>query len=122
MTNVRQTQLKLSTIVLALAMVAATAASVRAATATWDPNTEPNLAGYKLSYGTQPGVHTVVFDVGKVTSYPFNPPPGQRYYVVVQAYNTAGELSEKSAEVIVEIPLSGAPIIITPPTGPPPGG
>ena len=122
MTNVRQTHLKLSTIVLALAMVAATAASVRAATASWDPNKEPDLAGYKLSYGTTSGVHTVVLDVGKVTSYPFNPPAGQRYYIVVQAYNTAGELSEKSAEVIVEIPLSGAPIIITPPAGPPSGG
>ena len=120
MTNVRQAQLKLSTIVLALAMVAGTAAVARAATATWDPNTEPDVAGYKLSYGTQSGVHTVVFDVGKVTSYPFNPPAGQRYYVVVQAYNTAGELSEKSAELIVDIPLSGAPIIVTPPSGGPP--
>ena len=122
MTNVRQTQLKLSTIVLALAMVAGTAAVVGAATASWDPNTEPDLAGYRLSYGTQSGVHTVILDVGKVTSYPFNPPAGQRYYIVVQAYNTAGELSEKSAELIVDIPLSGPPIIVTPPSGPPSSG
>src|SRR5688572_5886082 len=105
----RQAPLKVSTLVLAFAMVVGTAASVRAATATWNPNTEPDLAGYKLSYGTQSGVHTVVFDVGKVTSYPFNPPPGGRYYVVVQAYNTAGELSEKSAEVVVDIPLTSEP-------------
>src|SRR5688500_4637677 len=89
----------------ALAIVVATASGVDGAIATWDANLEPDVAGYRLSYGTQPGMHTIVIDVGKVTSYPFNPPPGHRYYVVVQAYNTAGVLSEKSGEVIVDIPL-----------------
>ena len=96
--------MKLSTTVFALAIVAGTASAVGAATASWDPNTEPDVAGYKLSYGTEPGVHTVVLDVGNVTTYQFNPPPGRRYYVVVQAYNTAGELSDKSDEVSVDIP------------------
>src|SRR5688500_14849267 len=108
MATVPQTQVKLPTILLALAMVVGTAAGVRAATATWDANTEADLAGYKLSYGTQSGVHTVVLDVGKVTTYQFFPPPG-RYYVVVQAYNTAGDLSAKSAEVVVVIPTSTTP-------------
>ena len=121
MATVPQPQLKLPTIVLALAMVVVTAAGVRAATATWDPNTEPDLAGYKLSYGTQSGVHTVVLDVGRVTTYQFNPPPGHRYYVVVQAYNASGQLSNKSAEVVVDIPVStqpGSPVP-TPPATPP---
>ena len=90
---------------LALAMVAGSAAGVRAATASWDPNTEPDLAGYKLSYGMQPGVHTVVLDVGNVTTYQFNPPARARYYVVVQAYDTAGVLSAKSAEATIDIPV-----------------
>ena len=98
-------QPKVSTILLAVAIVAGTAISAGAATASWDPNTEPDVAGYTLSYGTKPGVHTVVIDVGNVTSYPFNPPLGQTYYVVVQAYNTAGEFSEKSAEVMVYMPF-----------------
>ena len=93
----------------ALAIVAGTASAVGAATASWDPNTEPDVAGYKLSYGTEPGVHTVVLDVGNVTIYHFHPPPGRRYYVVVQAYNTAGELSEKSEEVTVDIPATNQP-------------
>ena len=114
MTNARQAQLKWFRIVLALAMVVGTAAGVSAATATWDPNTETDLAGYKLSYGTQPGVHTVVVDVGKVTTYQFNPPPGRRYYVVVQAYNTAGELSAKSTEVVVDIPGTTQPGVPSP--------
>ena len=82
--------MKLSTAMIALAIVAGTASAVGAATASWDPNPEPDVAGYKLSYGTQPGVHSVVLDVGNVTTYHFNPLPGGRYYVVVQAYNTAG--------------------------------
>jgi hypothetical protein len=42
---------------------------MRAATVTWDPNSEPDLAAYTLSYGTQSGVHTVVVDVGNVTTH-----------------------------------------------------
>lgn len=93
-------------IAFALTIVVCIAAGADAATATWDRNTEPDVAGYKLSYGTQPGVHTVTIDAGNVTTCQFNPPSGQRYYVVVQAYNTAGELSEKSAEVIIDVPAT----------------
>ena len=100
--------MKLLRTLLVFTMAVGTATSVAAATATWNANTEPDLAGYKLSYGTQPGVHPTIIDVGKVTSYQFNPPPG-RYYVVVQAYNTSGELSDKSAEVVVDIPSGSQP-------------
>ena len=131
MATVPQPPPKLPALLLALAMVLGTAAGVRAATATWDPNTEPDLAGYRLSYGTQPGVHTFFVDVGLVTTYTFNPPGGQRIYVVVQAYNTAGDLSNKSAEVIVDIPgpppapgvplpAPGPPFQALPPEAPPP--
>src|SRR5687768_9361945 len=95
-------QRQLRTLLLALAIVAGTAIGAGAATASWDPNTEPDVAGYKLSYGTQPGVHTVTIDVGNVTAYTFNPPAGMRYYVVVQAYSTTGALSAKSAEVALD--------------------
>ncbi len=101
-----------------LALVAGAASVVDAATASWDPNSEPDVAGYKLSYGTESGVHTTTIDVGNVTSYQFNPAPGKRYYVVVQAYNTAGGLSDKSAEAIIDIPSPEG----TPPAGSTPGG
>ena len=118
MTSVTQGQLRAYKLLCALTIIAGTASAVSAATASWDRNSDPGVAGYKLSYGTQPGVHTVVVDVGNFTTYQFNPQPGLRYYVVVQAYNTAGELSEKSSEVIVDIPRVDIPptTINRPPT------
>src|SRR5262245_12988577 len=62
----------------ALAIVLlATATSAFAAnvTAVWDPNPEPNVSGYKLSYGTQSGVYTTTIDVGPVTSWPLTLTP-----------------------------------------------
>ena len=115
MAAVSKAQLCVLRVAFALAIVAGVASGVDAATASWDPNTEPDVAGYRLSYGTAPGVHTVTIDVGNVITYQFFPPPGRTYYVVVQAYNTAGELSEKSAEVVVDIPLPNSPPTLTQP-------
>ncbi|MEP6783769.1 MAG: hypothetical protein ABI983_08870, partial [Acidobacteriota bacterium] len=84
----------------ALALIAATASVVDAATAGWDPNPEANIAGYKLSYGTATGVYDTTIDAGNLTTLQFFPPAGKRYYVVVQAYTTTGELSAKSAEAV----------------------
>jgi hypothetical protein len=109
MISVWKTQPGFLRLALSLAIVTGAASITNAATATWDPNPEPDVTGYKLSYGTEPGVHTTTIDVGKVTTYQFFPPPGRRYYVVVQAYNAAGELSAKSAEVFVDIPLPNTP-------------
>ena len=60
-------------------------------TLAWDPNTEPDLGGYLLSYGTASGQYTTTIDLGNLTSYVFSTPnPAQRYYVALRAYNTAG--------------------------------
>src|SRR5687767_5692022 len=83
-------------------LVLSAALRTQAATLAWDPNPEPNITGYRVSYGTQPGNHTVGIEVGNVTTYEFLPPPGQRYYIVVQARNTAGLLSPKSNEVMYD--------------------
>jgi putative Ig domain-containing protein/VCBS repeat protein len=98
-----------------LATVLALASTADAAVATWSANVESDVAGYKLSYGKQSGVHTVVIDVGKVTTYTFNPPAGFRYYVVVQAYNTKGQLSDKSAEVVIDVPATNLPPAVSQP-------
>ncbi len=87
-------------LVLTWQLVAVTAAGAASATATWNANTESDIAGYRLSYGTQSGSYTTVVDVGKVTSYVVtNLTPGTTYYFAVQAYDTSGLVSGYSTEV-----------------------
>lgn len=89
---------------------------LEAATATWDRNPEPTVTNYRLSYGTQSGVHPTSINVGNVISYQFFPPPGLLYYVVVQAIDSSGNVSAKSAEAILDLSLGGAGGDATPPT------
>ncbi|PYT15718.1 MAG: hypothetical protein DMF51_06235, partial [Acidobacteria bacterium] len=67
---------------------------------TWDANTETDLAGYRIQYGTTSGNYTGTIDVGNVTSYAV---PGlvanTTYYFVVVAYDLAGNVSGRSNEV-----------------------
>src|SRR5580765_2282961 len=78
-------------------------------TASWNPNPEPNIAGYQLLYGPASGSYTTVIDVGKVTSYSFSVTGGVTYYFVLQAYNTMGVYSPYSGEVAFLVPLPSSP-------------
>ena len=80
-------------------------------TATWDRNPEPDIASYILSYGTQSGSYTTSVDVGNVTSWQLNLSGGFRYYFVIQAKNTSGLISPRSAEVFADIVGPATPII-----------
>ena len=103
-------------------------ASAEAATVTvsWDAP-EPNIAGYKLSYGTQSHSYTTTVDVGNVTTSQITTLlPGTRYYFAVQAYNTSGLLSPYSTEVWFDAPavsaalsvsLSGSGSVLSTPSG-----
>ena len=67
---------------------------------TWAANTEPDLAGYRLSYGTVPGSHPTAIDVGNVTAWRVTGlTTGLTYYFVVEAYDGAGNFSTPSAEM-----------------------
>ena len=96
-------------------MILGVALTLEAATATWDRNPEPDVIGYRLSYGTQSGQHPTIIDVGNVTSVDFFPPLGARYYVVVQARNANG-LGPKSSEVIYDTTAkpNRAPVLTQP--------
>jgi hypothetical protein len=76
------------------------AASAEAATISiaWDRNTESNLAGYIVSYGTAAGQYTQVVDVGLSTTWSLNVTDTRTYYFSVQAYNTEGLRSGYSNE------------------------
>lgn len=66
----------------------------------WDADTEPDLAGYKLYYGTVPGVYDHSVDVHNVTTYTLNAlTQGQTYYIVATAYDTSHNESGYSNEV-----------------------
>jgi hypothetical protein len=79
-------------------------------TLAWDPNPEPNIAGYRVAYGVASGVYTATLDVGNVTTYTAtNLTEGTRYYFVVYAYNASSQASPASGEVsgIVPCAVSG---------------
>jgi len=69
-------------------------------TLAWDPNTEPDLAGYKVYYGTASRVYGSPISVGKVTTYILvGLTQGQNYFYSVTARDTSGRESEYSNEV-----------------------
>jgi len=69
----------------------------------WDPNSEPDLAGYKVYYGTASSTYGSPINVGNVVTYTLTGlTQGQVYYVVVTAYDTSSNESGYSNE------LSGA--------------
>ncbi len=72
--------------------------------ATWDANTESDLAGYKLYYGTQSNNYTKTIDVGDTTAYQLdNLTVGETYYFVVTAYDSSDNESVPSTEVSAEV-------------------
>jgi Bacterial Ig domain len=83
----------------------------------WDANSEADLAGYRVRFGTKPRTYTHVLDVGKKTiSSVGNLSAGVTYFFAVTAYNTAGLESAPSNEVSVvagtkaEIPPTVKPL------------
>lgn len=73
-------------------------------TLAWDANTQPEVAGYKLYYGTAPGQYGNPVDCGNVTTCTVpNLAPGT-YYFSVTAYDASGGQSGFSNEVSTAIP------------------
>ncbi|MBN1569650.1 MAG: fibronectin type III domain-containing protein, partial [Acidobacteria bacterium] len=56
-------------------------------TLAWDPNTEPELLGYRLSYGAASGQYSTHVDVGNVTTHKVSSLPSGTYYFAVKAYS-----------------------------------
>jgi hypothetical protein len=72
----------------------------------WDSNTEEDLGGYRVHYGTYPGMYDHSIDVGMATSggnsttYTLmNLNEGQTYCIAVTAYDTSNNESDFSDEV-----------------------
>lgn len=82
---------------------------------TWNPNTENNIAGYKIYVGPSSQNYHPPIDVGNVTTWTLTGlAEGATYYFAVTAYNTSGAESGFSNEVsktFVSTPDQTAPEI-----------
>lgn len=113
-----ETKFKIFFITINLFFIGASAALAGTATLTWNANTEPDLAGYKIYYGTSPRTcgnpglngatmcgYTSSLSVGNVLTHTFNSlTNGLTYYFSVSAYDTSNNYSLFSGEVSKIIP------------------
>ncbi len=82
-------------------------------TLTWDPNSESDLAGYKIYNGNSSGNYDTNIDVGNQTSYTISGlVDGNAYYFVATAYDFSGNESDYSAEVFYSVSLVNNPPVL----------
>lgn len=99
---------------IALVLLVCTVSFVNAESITlaWDANTESDLDGYKLYYGTSTGNYLTPIDVGNVTTYELSGlDTGVTYYIALTAYDTVNNESEKSDEISASPPDTEAPSV-----------
>ena len=97
-----QTVLILGFIAFCLQPLHAAAADV---TLAWDANTEPDLEGYVVHYGTASRNYPHRFDVGNQNRHTVNGlNEGSIYYFAVTAYDTSGNESAYSTELVYAVP------------------
>ena len=100
--------LNIRTALTAIGMLVLTAASVAAVplTLAWDRNTETDVVGYLVSYGTSPGVYTTTQDAGNNTTISIDGlTRGRTYYFIVRAVSDTGGVSGPSNEVSYVVPM-----------------
>jgi VCBS repeat protein/fibronectin type III domain protein len=96
---------RFAAIIIVMLATGATAAAQTSVTLAWDPNTETNIAGYAIYYGTSAGNWPTAVNVGNVTQTTVSGlTRGQTYYFIARAYNTDGAYSGPSVEVTAQIP------------------
>jgi hypothetical protein len=108
-------------IVLIMFFIAVRPAAAAQVTLAWDANSEADLAGYRIHYGTVAGNFSNHIDVKKVTSYTVSGlTAGQTYYFAASAYDTAGNESGYSNSVSSALvsDLNIAPNAPAAPSGP----
>ena len=97
-----------------LLTIGAARAEAQSATLGWDRNTEPEVTGYLLSYGTAPGAYTKTVDVGNVDTYTVTGLDlSLDYYFAVRAYDEFGLTSDYSVEAKFPAPIPPGTTVIT---------
>jgi hypothetical protein len=82
----------------------------------WDPNSEPDIGGYRIHHGLGPRYYAFREDVGNVTNAVISLPalPGMTFFFAATAYTVDGIESDFSNEVTYDLPVQ--------PDDPPPRG
>jgi len=102
----RSVSLCLLSLILILFQLATNANSAQV-TLAWDPNTEPDVAGYKIYYGLLSGQYSDSVDVGNQTSCTLsNLQDGNTYYLAATTYDIEGYESDFSNEVVFNAPAN----------------
>jgi hypothetical protein len=79
-------------------------------TLAWYSNTESDLAGYRLYYGTASGNYSASIDVGNTTQYTLTGlQEGLTYYFALKAYDQSNNESGFSSEVAHTMPVPDNP-------------
>ena len=79
-------------------LLLATTAHAELLTFAWDANSEPDVIGYRLHFGSESGDYGRAVNCGNVTQFSLELEEGERF-VVVTAYNAAGLESPPSNEL-----------------------
>ncbi|MBN2030874.1 Ig-like domain-containing protein [bacterium] len=80
----------------------------------WQPNTEPDLAGYRVYYGLASRNYSNQIDVGNATELEIGGLlASTTYYFAVKAYDQNGNLSDYSEEVILTVNDIEPPSIVS---------
>lgn len=72
----------------------------------WNPNTEADLAGYKVHYGSAHRVYTQTLDVANITAYTLTVSNAGTYYICITAYDSSGNESDYSYEIVMDVKIS----------------
>lgn len=71
----------------------------------WQKDTNPNIAGYKVYYGTTSGVYDNAMDVGLLDGVRIKPDEGSECYLTVVAYDV--NAAESTAAPEIYVPATG---------------
>jgi hypothetical protein len=80
-------------------------------TLTWNPNMDPNVAGYNVYYGVASHAYTQMVNVGNVSTATISGlVEGATYYFAVTAYDSLGQESDYSNETSYTVPAALAKV------------
>jgi hypothetical protein len=92
-------------LLLAILSLLVPAAHAGQVTVAWDPNPEPEVAGYKIYYGTTAGNYTSSLDAGSATSILISGlQDGATYFFSAVAYDASNNESGFSNEITYAVP------------------